>query len=190
MADHFDLATRLQNLPQELYDHIYNYTLDSVDYSTVEITTSYKPPTCIQVSRETRATLVPRYYRNTTFEIGDSSKIVHYSLVLEWLRSLQREHLTELRSVMFMPGGPHGFPKEACIPPAPRPPFQQIVKKLPALGMILATCKFLRLLVHGRCYGMQTFGHTAAGFYLGWATAEGDGIDAAHEEIELDEDYI
>lgn len=88
------LGQLLQGLPQELYDSIYDYVF-TTDAEEVSITSDYRPPAQLQVTRASRNLFARTYYREPTF-------ICHKSddpLLLKWLRALPAEHASHLRRI-------------------------------------------------------------------------------------------
>ena len=68
-----ELATRVQSLPQELYDHIFNEVFTAPSEDIVTIDRSSRPPKCLQVNRRSRELFAQSYYSNTTFSISLST---------------------------------------------------------------------------------------------------------------------
>lgn len=90
-----DLKQRLEDLPRELYEYIYELTFTS-DTKPRSIWEGYHPPSTLQVSHETRRSFARQFYHgrdDALFFCWDHEKC------LRWLLSLPREHVALLREV-------------------------------------------------------------------------------------------
>lgn len=100
------LASRVQSLPQELYNII---LLDvfTHDASTHEIKPDHKPLKLLSFNRLTRDIYAKAYYGG-----HDSGFIIHVppdrnlSLAMQWLKSLTPEHLGMVKRFTFIHHGP------------------------------------------------------------------------------------
>lgn len=87
------LSQRLQNLPQELFDKIHDLVFQNAN--SVSIGRAYKPPSNLQVDRQSRSALISDYFCKTEFYSDDGN------LLAKWLFSLQPEHVELLTDVVF-----------------------------------------------------------------------------------------
>ncbi|KAK4494924.1 hypothetical protein PRZ48_014280 [Zasmidium cellare] len=91
MASEVELEHRIQNLPQELQDGIFEYYL-IIPAETVVINKTYKPPAHLQINRAMREKLAKEYYGHITFTLeGDRSTVE--TTCSKWLSSLPSQHL-------------------------------------------------------------------------------------------------
>lgn len=98
-----DLATRLQNLPAELYSNILDLVF-TPDTSEVTIAIDYQPPARLQVSRSTRSFFASSYYSNTTFHFDVVDKTAANKRASIWLKSLPEPHGHSINTVhLFRP---------------------------------------------------------------------------------------
>lgn len=91
-----NLIERVQSLPPELYNQIYEFTF-SLEALTcgerIRVDKSYKPPSILQVSREQRCELFQAFYEYTIFCFTDDPTC-HNNLeeLTFWLKSLPITH--------------------------------------------------------------------------------------------------
>ena len=115
--DSFDeLAERLQSLPQELFDQIYDEVFTAAAGTEVHIDGRYQPPVQLRVTHASREQFAKSYYGTITFrfcvDIGpnpfrrDPSRKQRPGSRLQcliwWLQSLPDMHLSLLRDIRFM----------------------------------------------------------------------------------------
>lgn len=115
-------AVRVQSLPQELYDQVYQEVFTSPP-GTIQVEApslgnrndkdAFKPPSCLQVNRKSREQFAQSFYANTVF-VFDSDWIesrrinngyymrANYGNLLPWLASVSKKHLLMLRHVRFI----------------------------------------------------------------------------------------
>lgn len=88
-----DLATRVQDLPVELYNDILDLML-TPDAKFVTIKDDYEPPTQLQISRATRERFAVRYY-------SPPIAFAYYSTLwlCRWLKSLPKEHCSNIARI-------------------------------------------------------------------------------------------
>lgn len=86
------LASLVQALPGELFNKIYDLTFTPND--SYHIDSSYKPPSCLQVSRSTRSMQTKEYY-GSTFHIERR----HFG---QWLAPFTIERVRELQKVQIL----------------------------------------------------------------------------------------
>lgn len=89
------LAERLQVLPSELFNKIYNAAF-AIDATTCNVTSDYKPPTLLQVDKASREAYAETYYSNIRFDFTSCE------LCCKWLASLSLNHhklLTKIRLI-------------------------------------------------------------------------------------------
>lgn len=109
----FSLAVGIATLPPEIYEITYNYTFTKIQYSMVNITTGYRPPSILQVDRSSRSLALRSYYQNTTFilqlsgaQSGGQGAWWLASTVPppgeRWLRRLPSAHRGLLRQVIIV----------------------------------------------------------------------------------------
>lgn len=98
-----DLATRVHNLPAEIFNMIHDYTfqLDSTTAIPLTIDAAHKVPHLMQVDTKSRALLAQQLYARTEPVYCDNHKIA-----AQWLCSLPKEHLAMLREVRVGSGLP------------------------------------------------------------------------------------
>ena len=89
------LAQRLQRLPQELYDKVYDFTFTPVDTTQIRINRGYAPPSTLQVDRKSREEFAKTYYSTASFHGRD------LFLINGWVHSLSEEHQDLLRSITY-----------------------------------------------------------------------------------------
>ena len=91
-----DLDTLLHNLPQELYDYIFDDVFTATA-SRVDIGHAYRPPHFLRVSSATRKQFAQSYYHQTTFVV-DNDVILH-----QWLRGVAAGgHLDLIEDMRFI----------------------------------------------------------------------------------------
>lgn len=83
------LRAHIQNLPQELFDDIYELVFTPTS-TIVDINRDYRPPVQLQVSKASRESFADRYYGNTTFTL-------HSELEHRWGSSLTSKHFQIVR---------------------------------------------------------------------------------------------
>lgn len=84
------LNERIQALPAEIYNEIYDLT--STPSSVTHITREYKPPASLQVSRATRRKFSELYYDK------DRTFYVNHALAWTWLKSIETRVRLQIRS--------------------------------------------------------------------------------------------
>ena len=94
-----DLSRRIQNLPQELYDKILDYTVSVDDISEIEICRSYKPPAQLRINRVIRDREAANYYANTKFTCNAWTLDQCAQMLGEWLRSIPVKHVCMIQNV-------------------------------------------------------------------------------------------
>lgn len=108
------LDDRMQALPQELQDMIFECTLTThaTTPSTVVLTPAHRPPRELQINRKTRAAFASTYYSTTTFRVQLNS-VPRLRVRLQeprtdaphtmacFLSSLPTEHLRLLQRVEY-----------------------------------------------------------------------------------------
>lgn len=94
MADTAELASQLQRLPAEIFNHIYALTI-AVD-NDVLIDRTYKPPIGLQLSRNIREAFACDYYANTTFHLDFSRSS---TTLKHWLAVLPVDHVKHMRTL-------------------------------------------------------------------------------------------
>lgn len=90
-----DLADHLRNLPQELFDLVYDMVFTADNGARVRIDNSYKPPCLLAVNRASHERYAKSYFHSSIFVM----KINAYSAM--WLVSLPMQHhgfLHEIRA--------------------------------------------------------------------------------------------
>jgi hypothetical protein len=97
------LKTRLENLPQELYDEIFDYTF-TPDGSAITVGTKYKPPSTLHVNQKTREKVAIRYYSSTKFTFDKEEAVLG-----KWLRCLQGAHRDIIGLIHFDTGAKCGY---------------------------------------------------------------------------------
>ncbi|KAK3721394.1 hypothetical protein LTR37_003270 [Vermiconidia calcicola] len=80
-----DLANRVQSLPQELFDTIYDQVFTSAGGERINIDSSktYKPPYVLAVDRKSRELFAKSYYSRNIFVIDFEVRSYHYTLLEE-----------------------------------------------------------------------------------------------------------
>lgn len=127
----------LQSLPQELYDHIFDFTFTKTPPHTIKLTASYQPPTCLQVSHHTRQTFAEAYYQNTTFELREGDGTHRQKTLFRWLATLPRTHRRHLSAIEFHAPEGRGLKKTNLVP-------NELKTALRARRMESHACRFLR----------------------------------------------
>lgn len=147
MGDPEQLATLVQSLPQELYDQVFSLTFTSIPtINPIIITKSYKPPSCLQVSRDTRATFAAAYYPNNRFDFEHKYTFPDAELAGKWLASLSRSHFEHLEMVVLYDGYDDG--KVADLPHT----LEAANSSLARSKVKLEDCGFLYVMLDGQCY--------------------------------------
>ncbi|CZT16273.1 uncharacterized protein RCC_02115 [Ramularia collo-cygni] len=92
-----DLRSRLENLPQELYDEIraLTFAFDFTSEARCIDQHGYKPPMQLQINQNLRAQFLPRYYGSEEdwVFVSRSRFDNHFKDVEMWLNSLSPEAL-------------------------------------------------------------------------------------------------
>lgn len=83
------LIERVQSLPSELYEEIYNLTF-TVNTETCYVDKAYRPPGILQVNKNWRSALRQRYYDKTIFRIPAGLNGVEH--LTRWLTFCTQEH--------------------------------------------------------------------------------------------------
>ena len=99
-----DISERVQDLPQELYDIIYQYTF-TAEFGEVEINADYKTPKLLAVDRASRHLYAKSHYRGRTFCIAHLSN--DHRDLFRWLKSLPSDHQAMIREIRFE--SPHQY---------------------------------------------------------------------------------
>lgn len=104
-----ELSDFLQDLPQELYDKIYDevFTAEPAERT---VTSKYKPPVQIRVSRASRAQFARSYYGQGStfrFEIAKRSNVFDKveaarRLLQKWIRSVDASHVGDVQEVRIV----------------------------------------------------------------------------------------
>lgn len=94
MADTDELAMRLQGMPAEIFNYIFDLTIAVGDDVLVDRT--YKPPIGLQLSHETREAFALAFYSKTSFH---SDCGTDPSTLENWLAALPSKHINLLRTV-------------------------------------------------------------------------------------------
>ncbi|GIZ41763.1 hypothetical protein CKM354_000505800 [Cercospora kikuchii] len=90
------LSERIQDLPQELQDEIFNLTV-AIEPAEVAINKSYKPPWQLRIDRASRKKMTQQYYSTTIFVAED---VCVPRILQSWLNSLPTHHshlISEIR---------------------------------------------------------------------------------------------
>lgn len=102
-----DLARLVQALPAELYNKIFELVCPFPDAGSQHIDRTYKPPSCLLISRVMRKMHTPNFYGNSIFYI----KKAYFR---SWVNSLTTDHIEYLKDVRivdaFITPGLGGFP--------------------------------------------------------------------------------
>lgn len=98
MADAKSFQVRLQNLPAELYNTIYDltFTLNAPKTLTV-VDSGYKPPSILQVNRHFRTKLACTYYDEFVFAFRPFGPDHRY--FDQWLSSLSVQHMLAMQNI-------------------------------------------------------------------------------------------
>lgn len=96
------LRRALQNLPQELYDHIYNLTFTALADDTVRITKHHRFPAVLHVDHASRELAAAAHYSQNKFSTG---KISH-GVFLAWLEAIPPSHRGHIRDIRYDQGDP------------------------------------------------------------------------------------
>lgn len=116
-----DFAARVQSLPQELFDHIYEEVFTAPASTETYITRSqYERPKYLHIDRHSRELSAQSYYGNTTF-IFDSDDTSLFGMgkhkpneedfgrdngtwhnLLRWLASTANSHLSMVQEICFI----------------------------------------------------------------------------------------
>lgn len=86
------LYERVQDLPPELFNNIYTLVFTASE-STVDVTSSYKPPILLQVYRSSREVFSKSYYDAVTFRFDDRVTM------LTWLYPLEESHARDIQTI-------------------------------------------------------------------------------------------
>lgn len=94
-----ELRTRLETLPQELYDEIFDLTF-APDSGQILVTQGYKFPVQLHVSSQTRKDFIKRYYGEARFLALECTDTRYTSgrYLRKWVDSLCEDSLKVLRS--------------------------------------------------------------------------------------------
>ena len=93
------LASLVQALPPELFRILYDHTFSSSPQE-ITIDAAYTPPSCLQVSQNTRDAFAKTYYTRSIF-YGDNNSIA------KWIVALKGNHLDLSAEVRIL--GPRRF---------------------------------------------------------------------------------
>lgn len=88
-ADEF--ITKVQSLPAELYNEIYNLTFTADFEETCKINRHYKPPSILQVNKRWRSALSPSFYRDTIFVAKELDASPRPPALSTWFKSFSSE---------------------------------------------------------------------------------------------------
>lgn len=106
------LDSQIQSLCQELQDMIFKFVQDSQLASQILITSNYKPPTALRISRDTRARFAKAYYGRGYLEfVFDTSSV--FSPFLHWLDNVDYMHFEMMRDLEITV---HGVPWDSQLP--------------------------------------------------------------------------
>ncbi|KAK3712794.1 hypothetical protein LTR37_008885 [Vermiconidia calcicola] len=94
-----DLASRVQDLPPQLYNLIYNDVFTPSTTTINLIDKTYKPPSTLQVDRQSRVIFAMAYYGKGTTIISEA---LFPGRVVDWLSSLNTRHLARLRKAKYL----------------------------------------------------------------------------------------
>lgn len=109
-----NLSDHLENLPQELYDQIFNLTLTcDLDYDpqpdtnwSISIDKSYRPPVQLQLSRVIRERVCSAYYGRTVFKFpGDARDRSSRIIARMWLDSVPQAVMSRTWTVRLESSG-------------------------------------------------------------------------------------
>lgn len=153
MADTIRLACRVQSLPQELQDQIFDMTFATFLPHTVDITAACRPPSILQVNRRTREPLATQYYTRTTFQLGNSDEPCHPSVLAQWLGSLTCSHLHQLNAVHYFAQKPADLRRRPTR--TDDAVLNEIAERLQARYISRVACGFLRICVRGVWYRVE-----------------------------------
>lgn len=103
-----DLATRVQGLPLELYNEIYELAF-TPSSGTVIITSDYKPPRPLQVNKELRKKFATAYYGANRDFVFNNTRLLH-----SWLTKLQNRNERLICRIIYA---------DECISQTFLPPF-------------------------------------------------------------------
>ena len=98
------LDDRVQSLPPELYNTIYDltFTAYSIQGANVELDSSYRPPSCLQVSKASRDEFAASYYAHTIFMFSQRASYTEsITTGVNWLVSLPPEHVAMIRCLRY-----------------------------------------------------------------------------------------
>lgn len=85
-----DLPQRIRNLPQELFDHVFDLVFEGPPDFTV-ITQDWTPPPQLHVSRTSRHKFATQYYGKGTFHFHDPE------LLARWFATMTFDHRSLLK---------------------------------------------------------------------------------------------
>ncbi|EME78669.1 uncharacterized protein MYCFIDRAFT_209035 [Pseudocercospora fijiensis CIRAD86] len=96
-----DLDERIQILPQELQDIIFDFTLSPNSDRVIAVTSNYRAPSQLQISRKSRDVAAARYYSSNafTFTTGKNTRQEVFYFIQKWVASLPRLHASMLREL-------------------------------------------------------------------------------------------
>lgn len=89
-----ELASRIQNLPTEIYDCILDFKLATP--STITIDTTYKPPACLQLNHKLRNIYISQYYGSKTVFTFENGEVAE-----KWVESLSPAARETVRNIHF-----------------------------------------------------------------------------------------
>lgn len=96
-ANKLTTSERVQALPQDLQDLIYEHTISHEPTRTITITKDYRPPLQLQLHHKLRQDFATRYYSGANIRVtGFQSKIMP-----KFLDSLPPGHLSLLRGIEY-----------------------------------------------------------------------------------------
>lgn len=95
------LSQCLLNLPQELYDLIYQsvFIVEPLKPPKIDIDPSYKPPKLLAVDRKSRKTFANSYYGSHTFVFDDDYERAELEAPVKWMRSLTLSHRAMIHTI-------------------------------------------------------------------------------------------
>ncbi|KAF7187473.1 hypothetical protein HII31_11213 [Pseudocercospora fuligena] len=91
------LEDRVQSLPQELQDMIFNFVVEVPSHDTIVVDESYRAPAALWLNKPLRTTTAQKYFTTNAFAFKNmSSKFFD-----EWVDSLDPDHCALLKDTRF-----------------------------------------------------------------------------------------
>nr|OQO26410.1 hypothetical protein B0A51_05596 [Rachicladosporium sp. CCFEE 5018] len=103
------LVARLRDLPQELFDHIRDFTLQP-DYSLE----NQHAPSTLQINSASRRICAELYYQTNAFDFSAVPADKGLDLCLEWLSHLSMDHSGDISRVIFQDPAFHHYGPLDC----------------------------------------------------------------------------